>query len=324
MENEHTPPTRRDVMTRALAGAAVVAGAGALLAGCGSGSGSAPAQGLNLPNTGATPNPSATPTPNPSATPLDPTRLTDPDILNFALNLEYLEAEYYLRAIGQSLTAAETTGGNGAAGGSVTGGRAVNFTTQGGRQYANEIAFDERNHVNFLRTALGSAAVARPQINFTDAFNALANAAGFGSFDPFADEASFLLGAFVFEDVGVTAYKGAARFIKSKGIVEPASGILAVEAIHAAIIRTLIFDLGGTSVTRANQITALRAAAGGGKDEPVTVNGTPNFVVAQNNINVYSRTFAEVLRIVYLTPTGTPSSGGFFPQGTNGTITQAV
>ena len=322
MENEHTPPTRRDVMTRALAGAAVVAGAGALLAGCGSGSGSAPAQSLNLPNTGATPTPN--PTPNPSATPLDPTRLTDPDILNFALNLEYLEAEYYLRAIGQSLTAAETTGGNGAAGGSVTGGRAVNFTTQGGQQYANEIAFDERNHVNFLRTALGSAAVARPQINFTDAFNALANAAGFGSFDPFADEASFLLGAFVFEDVGVTAYKGAAKFIKSKGIVEPASGILAVEAIHAAVIRTLLFDLGGTSVTRANQITALRAAAGGGKDEPLTVNGTPNFVVAQNNINVYSRTFAEVLRIVYLTPTGTPASGGFFPQGTNGTITQAV
>ena len=316
-----TPPrtTRRDLMT-AFAGAAFAAGAGALLAGCGSGSGTSPTSGtpIGVINPGATP----TPTPSPNPTPLDPTRLTDPDILNFALNLEYLEAEFYLRAIGQTLTASEA---GGSSAGSVTGGRTVNFTSPAVQQYAQEIANDERNHVNFLRNALQGAAVVRPQIDFTTAFNAAAQAAGIGSsFDPFADQTSFLLGAFIFEDVGVTAYRGGSRFLRTPGNIGAAAGILAVEAIHAGVIRHLINDLGGSAVTIANQISALRAAAGGGKDEGVVVGGVPNFVPAQNNTLVYSRTTAEVLRIVYLTPTGFPSSGGFFPQGVNGTIRQAV
>lgn len=87
---------------------------------------------------------------------------SDAAVLNFALNLEYLEAEYYLHGVtGDGLKDSQTSG-SGKRGG-VTGGRKVKFETKLGRQYAEEIAGDERAHVDFLRSALGGAKVARPE-----------------------------------------------------------------------------------------------------------------------------------------------------------------
>ena len=106
------------------------------------------------------------------------TAITDVDILNFALNLEYVEAEFYLRAIsGQGLSASDTTG-TGSAGG-VNGGSIVPFVTPLFAQYAANIALDEQNHVRFLRSALGSAAVARPLIDLAGGFQGAAVAAGY-------------------------------------------------------------------------------------------------------------------------------------------------
>ncbi len=141
---------------------------------------------------------------------------SDYDILNFALNLEYLEAEFYQRALtGVGLSAADTTGRG--TQGRVTGGSAVPFTTLAMAQYAAEIAADELAHVRFLRATLGGSAVAEPTIDLSKSFNTAAVAAGLipagGTFNPFADEVSFLLGAYIFEDVGVTAYHGAAPLI---------------------------------------------------------------------------------------------------------------
>ena len=243
--------------------------------------------------------------------------VSDADVLNFALNLEYLEAEYYVRAIsGEGLTAADT----GANAGAVTGGKKVNFATPALMQYASEIANDERNHVRFLRGALGGAAVDRPAINFTDAFNAAAKAAGIGdTFDPFADEVSFMLGAFVFEDVGVTAYKGAARLISNKDYLEAAAGILGVEAYHAGAVRTVLYGIGGAAVTNAQKISDLRDNADGGSesDQGISNGGVANIVPTDTNGIAFSRSTDQVLSIVYL---GGKGSGGFYPSGLNGTI----
>ncbi len=195
-------------------------------------------------------------------------KVPDADILNFALNLEYLEAEFYLRAVtGAGLDASEVTGvGNQ---GSVTGGYQVQFSTPALQQYAQEIAQDEHAHVLFLRAALGDAAIAEPTIDLVNSFNNAAIAAGLitsgQTFDPFASEANFLLGAFIFEDVGVTAYHGAAPLIKNRAYLSAAAGILGTEAYHAAEIRVLILQNGLAQA--ANAISKARGTLGGGKDQ---------------------------------------------------------
>lgn len=249
--------------------------------------------------------------------PVTSTPSTDVQIFNFALNLEYLEAEFYLRAVTGSGLPSSAIGTNP---GAVTGGAAVPFKTPAIQAYAEEIAADEMAHVLFLRKALANLAVDRPAIDLQNSFNAAASAAGIGSsFNPFADENSFLVGAFVFEDVGVTAYHGAASSLTVAADLGYAAGILGTEAYHAGTIRTLIAQLGDPYLTYANQIEALRATAGGGNE---TTLGAGSIVAADSNSISYDRTTDQVLHIVYLSPTaGVVSKGGFFPNGMNGTIT---
>jgi hypothetical protein len=246
--------------------------------------------------------------------------ITDVDIFNFALNLEYLEAEYYVRAATGSGLSASDTGSSGG----VTGGSAVNFTDPALKAYALEIAADELAHVRFIRQTLADLAVDEPAIDLTNSFNAAAAAAGIpgGMFNPFADQYSFLLGAFVFEDVGVTAYHGAASLLTVSANLAAAAGIYATEAYHAGEIRTLIAQLGDPYLTYANQISALRAAAGGGAE---TTLSSSSIVAADSNSIAYDRTTDQVLHIVYLNATaGVVSKGGFFPNGLNGKITAST
>ncbi|MBS1821532.1 MAG: ferritin-like domain-containing protein [Acidobacteria bacterium] len=267
-------------------------------------------------------------TPTPPTTPTTPT-ITDADILNFALNLEYLEAEFYLRAATGSGLSATDAGGTSA--GSVAGGTQVMFGSTALANYANEIAQDELNHVRFLRSALTSAGatpVVRPQIDFTNAFSALAVAAGIvpagGTFNPFSSQNAFLVGAFVFEDVGVTAYSGAAPLLTSKSILSAAAGIQAVEAYHAAEIRTLLVGMAATSndqtyVGYANKVSTLRGMLGGGNETMLS----SSTIVAADTTNAigFSRSTDQVLHIVYAMGAGVQTKGGFFPAGLNGTIT---
>ena len=305
-------------------------------------------------NTGATP----TPTPTTAAIPVDV------QVLNFALQLEYLEAQFYsYAAFGVGLPAS-SLGGIGNPGGVQTGTgagfpRQVDFSGDPViGQYAREIALDEINHVNFLRTALGASAAAQPAINISGdtagAFTAAARAAGVvpatGTFDPYASPTNFLVGAYIFEDVGVTAYKGASPLL-SATYLEAAAGILAAEAYHAGLIRTILYGRGVTNmalITQAQQISNLRDTADGrtigsnfaGTISPDGTTGTAgdrdqgvggtnignlttsvsNIVPTDANAIVYSRSPADVLNIVFLTPAST-TSGGFFPAGVNGSFT---
>ena len=253
--------------------------------------------------------------------------ITDVDIFNFALKLEYLEAEFYLRAAtGVGLAASDTTGVGPL--GAVTGGSRVPFRSSYVQQYAEKIAIDEQVHVKFIRAVLGGSAAARPAINFTDAFNGLALAAGLivpgQTFNPFADEIGFLLGAFIFEDVGVTAYSGAAPLITSKPLLSYAASVLAVEAYHGGAIRALLCNLGGQAA--ANKITGLRAQLsasglpGEGDERALTTPGGNFYNIAPTDEQgqTFRRTPRQVLNIVYggvNAPTGL-----FFPAGMNGAI----
>jgi len=262
---------------------------------------------------------------------------SDEDILNFALNLEYLEAQFYSYAatgLGLPLSMLSGTGTQGA----VKAGQKANLTNPAVIAYANEIAKDESNHVAFLRSQLTSAAVAQPAIDIsvsaTSAFSLAAVAAGVipqgGTFNPYADDESFLLGAYIFEDVGVTAYHGAAGLISSKTYLEAAAGILAVEAYHAGLIRSSLYAMGIASpapainpYTATTGISNARSKLDGTNNDDQGIQGSSstisNIVDADSNSLAYSRTTAQVLNIVYLNAAAV-TMGGFFPSGVNGNI----
>jgi predicted outer membrane protein len=308
----------RRAFFRAAGGATVAVAGASLLSACGGGDDSdRPTQ----PDTSAPP-------------PTGGTGVTDQSILNFALNLEYLEAQFYaFAAFGEGLPA-NLLGGAGTQG-TVTGGRRVTFTDPAVRRYAVEIAQDERAHVAFLRQAIGATAVAMPPIDISGdangAFSAAARAAGLigagQAFDPYANDENFLLGAYIFEDVGVTAYKGASPLITNKTFLEAAAGILAAEAYHASIVRTVLFAKGVRTpapqlIDATEKISDARDSLDGPSDldQGVRARGdASNIVPSDANGLAFSRSAAQVLNIVFLTKLAA-QQGGFFPRGVNGTI----
>ncbi len=255
------------------------------------------------------------------------TAITDVDILNFALNLEYLEAEFYLRAFtGQGLPSGMVTG-TGTLGG-VNGGSQVPFKNTFYTDIAANLALNEQQHVGFLRSALGASAVGRPTIDLAGGFQGAALAAGVISagqvFNPFADEQSFLLGSFIFEDVGVTAYAGAAALIQNKSYLAAAASILAVEAYHAGVLRAALAEIGGAIPFITQAIANLRSRASNAvTDAGVLIPGSlqANISLTDGNGLCYRRTPAQVLNIV---TNGGQGRGGFFPYGVNGNINSGV
>lgn len=252
---------------------------------------------------------------------------SDGSILNFALNLEYLEAEFYLRAATGEGLPDDLVGGTGVPG-SVSGGRQVAFQSTLVRNIAREIAMDERGHVAFLRGALGSAAAARPRISLDQSFTAAATAAGLIKpgevFDAYANDLNFLFAAFLFEDVGVTAFKGAASLISNKTYLDAAAGLLATEAYHAGIVRATLFSEGLADESIFDAVAKISSARGvltgrAETDQGIGTKDEANLVPTDDHGGVFGRTAQEVLNVVYL-DAHAGSAGGFYPNGLNGDI----
>jgi hypothetical protein len=251
--------------------------------------------------------------------PAEAQTLTDNDILNFALNTEYVEGEYYLRGfLGQGLAATDLTGTG--VQGTVLGGVKVPFQTQAVFDVIQKTATDEVNHIRFLRRVLGSAAVAEPTIDLLNSFNSVGVAAGLVApgtqFNPFLNEVNFLLGAFTLTDAGITAYAGAIGLLTQTVNISSSASILAAEALHDGAIRLLLGQF--SQQTAANAISAVRAKLGGPYEQGVSIPNLPiNIAPTDTDGLVFRRAPIQILSILY---NGIRAGGGFLPNQANGTI----
>ncbi len=229
---------------------------------------------------------------------------TEINVLNFALNLEYLESEFYtygqygygIEQFGIGISGV-ASGSNSPNGGTTSGGSKVTFSNSlvFTQPITAQIGSDERAHVVLLRSFLGSLAIARPNINL--------NALGLG----FGSQNDFITLARVFEDIGVSAYGGAAYLLSTPLVIQTAARILAVEAEHVATLRTQIARLNVPSPVL------------DGADLVPPPTGTQTSYLSVNIANGLPaiRSVAQVLYLAYGSAVGV-TQGGFFPLGING------
>lgn len=240
-----------------------------------------------------------------SQLPLKAQSPTAADVVQFALNLEYLEAEFYsVATTGQTIDqrGVDITG-TGSPGPTTTSFGQVDFgnnlvLTSGA---ANDISADEMAHVVALRAALtanGVTPVAKPAINL-DAL------AGVGA--SLQNQQAFLILARAFEDIGVSAYSGGAALLAGSPYLMAAARILAVEGQHVGNIRLEVARL-GISIPPLD-----------GADVPPPPSGAEFFSTNHANGLCAFRTPGQVLYLAYGLAANT-TSGGFFPNGVNGLL----
>jgi hypothetical protein len=235
--------------------------------------------------------------------PVSSTGIGPVDVLNFALNLEYLEATFYsFITQGTDLPSSLLTGS-----GAVTNAPAkLTFTGTNAAQITdmlNEIYFDELSHVKDLLSMVGSSAIARPALNLgalgaVTATNAISIARAL-------------------EDVGATAYAGAAPLLTDTTLTAAAQ-ILAVEGFHAGALRLTAIQnptiaaysaVDSLDVKPADPGTAALSAAGPTSSGAFFATaGTASANSSTPAGFAFARTTSQVLAIV------------FFPSGVNGTI----
>ncbi len=155
----------------------------------------------------------------------------DVDVLNFALTLEYLEASFYVQALGKG-SAALPPGVPASSAkfsrGAISG--AKQLAGFGGRirstayPFLSAIRDHEVEHVTFLRTALGDAKVEACTFKFDAGLK---------------NVGTFLATARVLENTGVMAYDGAIRYVDTGDYLQAGAQIATIEARHAAYLNLI-------------------------------------------------------------------------------------
>ncbi len=220
------------------------------------------------------------------------------DVLNFALNLEYLEANFYLHIATGSGLPSQYQGSNP---GKVTGGASkINFADTNLGAFAAQLAADELAHVRLLRAGLlanGITPVDQPALNLA-------------ALGQVTDDASFLAIARALETTGVSAYEGGLQYLAANlDAVNYAALIHVAEGEHEGVLRQFCIAKGVSS------------PAVDKYDRPPALSTSAVFNTSVLTGLNTARNSSEVLQIVYAAPGQTGvSKGGFYPSGLNGNV----
>jgi len=246
--------------------------------------------------------------------------------MNLGLTLQYVGAQFYAMAT-QGFALASTMQGVGE--GAVRGGRQVAFTDSDLARAAAEIAADKAARIADLRTSLGTSAAAPPTVDFSpSAFGVLGQALGKGaSFDPFADDESFLIGALALE-YGVA---GAFRSMLNDEVMTSAEGVLTTAMgdaeYHSGLIQSLVAIRAESDPTFSGRLNAVYAALGT-RDQTTATNAADYPGQTSSTVSdahgypmPLTRSASQTQQMLNLSVSGTAS--GFVPADANGMQIQA-
>jgi hypothetical protein len=226
------------------------------------------------------------------------TAMSDEDILNFALLVEYVDTEYFTVAtFGRRLEEIGVPVDGRGRRGATVGGAAVALSGTV-RVLAEHLTLDEQGHVLMLRQALGGAAIAKPTINL--------EALGMG----FRNQNEFLMMARAFEDVGMSAYAGGAPLISSRVALATTARIALAEAQHVGAVRYAVAQA-NVSVPQLDATDVPPLGSPGGRLFQVLDQGLATV-----------RSPAQVLAILFGNSAPGTDRGGFLPDGANGGVTR--
>ncbi|BFI34078.1 hypothetical protein AXG93_3228s1150 [Marchantia polymorpha subsp. ruderalis] len=170
----------------------------------------------------------------------------DEDVINVALNVEYLLAEFFLHAaFGQGLDGFDPELSN--AGPAPIGGEKAHLGHRLVEKVAKESGFQGMGHIRLIRSKLKGKAVPRPQLDISRSVWArfLAQALEqelIPPFNPYNDTISFLIAAQVLPYAALSAYFDQSSHIVGQEAQKLLGGLLSITSAQDAILRTLLYQ----------------------------------------------------------------------------------